>query len=742
MALRPTPHATRSHGRSKVRSPVALLLFALGLAGAATIALPRDAYPAELPDAAEHLTRTLSDLNLQLWGAAAAEGARASGDLVSVAATRHRLLSEIIQDDPGAVLRAAIPGGLRAGLSLEVQPYVEEEMDAEGELEVLHEDRHDENSRYIYFLRISKDQRLSLHFAAHPPTLHTGSWVRVRGVRVGRALALESGSASVESLAAIVPNTFGEQRTIVILVNFQDKPTEQPYTRDDARSVVFGTANQFYLEASYQKTSLTGDVVGWYTIPMNSTVCDGWKLASDAKSAATAAGVNLSAYTRIVYVFQNACGWWGTGTVGGNPSEAWVNGSLVLQVIGHEMGHNFGLFHSRSIDCGSTTLGSNCSTDEYGDPLDVMGFSTGHYNAFQKERLGWLNYGSSPPITTVQADGTYWLDPYETVSSNSKALKIQKATDPTTGKKTWYYVEFRQAVGFDNFLAGNSNVLNGVVIHTGSESDPNSSDLLDMTPTTASFSDPALVVGKSFTDPNAEVTIETTWASGTSASVAVVFGAGATQACVPANPAVSVSPSQSKSVKAGSPVTYTVSVTNNDSATCAASSFALQASVPSGWSAIFASSTLALSPGASASTTLEVTSSASASSGSYTIGVTARSVANAGYAASMSVSYLVAGPLNVSVSTDQSSSLRGQTIFITATVTDNGSPVNRGRVTFSITKPNGTVLTKRISTKATGLAVYKFKVSRSGPIGVYQVGADAALSDGRSGSAATSFTVQ
>jgi uncharacterized repeat protein (TIGR01451 family) len=453
--------------------------------------------------------------------------------------------------------------------------------------------------------------------------------------------------------------------------------------------------------------------------------------------------VNLSAYTRYVYAFpQNACGWWGTGTVGGNPSQAWINGTLVFQVVGHEIGHNFGLFHSRSIDCGSTTLGSNCTTDEYGDPMDTMGWSTGHYNAFQKERLGWLNYGTSPPITTVQADGTYSLEPYETVGANPKALKVPKATDPATGKKTWYYVEFRQAIGFDNFLGGNSNVLNGVVIHTGSESSPNSSDLLDMTPTTSSMSDPAQTVGKSFTDPDAGVTIATTWASSTSASVAVTFGTGGTQACVPANPTVSVSPPKSQSVKAGSTVTYTVSVTNNDNTACAASSFALQASVPSGWSAAFASSTLTLSSGANASTTVQVTSSNSASGGSYSIGVTARNSANASYAASNSVSYLVAGPLNVSVSTSQSSYLRGQTAFITANVSDNGSPVKRARVTFSVTKPNGAVLTRTMTTKATGSVVFKFLVRYSDPIGVSQVRADATLNNERFGSATTSFTVQ
>ena len=51
-------------------------------------------------------------------------------------------------------------------------------------------------------------------------------------------------------------------------------------------------------------------MVGWYTIALSSTVCDYATLASQAKAAAQAAGVNLAAYTRYVYAFpQNACTW-------------------------------------------------------------------------------------------------------------------------------------------------------------------------------------------------------------------------------------------------------------------------------------------------------------------------------------------------------------------------------------------------------------------------------------------------
>ena len=119
------------------------------------------------------------------------------------------------------------------------------------------------------------------------------------------------------------------------------------------------------------------------------------------------------------------------------------------------MGHNFGLWHSHSLDCGATTLGSSCNRSEYGDVFDTMGSSSVHYNAFQKERLGWLNYNQSSAIATVESGSTtVTLTPYSAADSGIKALKVLKGMDAATGEKNWYYVEFRQPLvdfqfGFD-----------------------------------------------------------------------------------------------------------------------------------------------------------------------------------------------------------------------------------------------------------------------------------------------------
>ena len=438
--------------------------------------------------------------------------------LQNIATQRHQQLATAIESDPGAVLQVALPGALRQRAPASVRNFIEEQVDMDGELEVLHEDR-DQGSRFVYKLK-AFGLDYSLNFRKNPPTQMTsGTRVRVHGVRVNTALALDSGASVQAAAAPIAPNTFGQQNTIVILVNFRNNTT-QPYDTT-AAGAVFNTTSNFFLENSYQQAYLNTTIRGWYTLDMDAPYyvtnadgtktyyCDYSSIASKADAAATGAGVTLSNYTRKVYAFPqvSGCTWWGLGSVGGNPSRAWINGSLQLRVAAHEMGHNLGLWHSHSLDCGAAVIGGTCTSSDYGDVLDVMGSSSYHFNAFQKERLGWLNYGASPPITSASSNGSYPIYPLETLGNNPKAVKILKSTNTSTGKSAYYYAECRQPIGFDAGLSSNANVLNGLVIHTGDEASGNSSYLLDMTPATASWNDPALVTGLSFTDSASGVTL-------------------------------------------------------------------------------------------------------------------------------------------------------------------------------------------------------------------------------------------
>jgi hypothetical protein len=691
------------------------------------------------------LTIRLVGLNTRYQMGRAAERASVMEELGSVAAMRREMLAVLIESDPAEVLRVALPEGFGSNLPSKVRENLEQHVDLEGKLEVLYACGEAE-SHLSHFLNVA-GKRLSLHFVGTMPgDLLTDSQVRVKGVKIGEAIALDSNTLSTSTTntsyqvtTPVYPNTFGEQKVLVLLINFQDNPT-QPWTIDQVRNTVFTSANNYYLEASYQQAWLTGDVYGWYTLPIAST-CDTSMISTYAKQAATAAGINLSSYNRLVYAYPSVgCGWTGTSTLGGSPSQAWINGSMILRTVSHELGHGFGLYHSSASECGSQVVGTSCSSIEYGDVADIMGQPgvTGHFNSYQKERLGWLGYGISPATTIVQASGTYSIDPYESSGSNSKALKILKSTDPTTGKNTWYYLEFRRPVGFDSFISSNNNVMNGVMIHMGTDL-AGYNYLLDLTPDTSSWSDAALDVGYTYNDPNINVTIAPTSVSNIGALVNITFGP---QPCIRANPSMTVSPAATQWTSAGLTTTWTALITNNDSGGCTDSSFNLQANVPSGWVGAFANGMVSIAAGASSSTTLQVTSPAGTVDGFYNSMVTAGNASDATYSTSSSATCAIISSLGVSISSDQASYTRNQTATVTAFVTGGGSPLSGVSVVFAMKKANGVVVTGAGTTGANGLAVFKYRFNKQkDPTGTYQVSASAS-SNGMSGSGTAIFSVK
>src|SRR5579862_411208 len=634
----------------------------------------------------------------------------------------------------------------------------------EGELEVLYQDSRKGQPRLLHTLKLSDGTRVPIQFADQPPThFLNGQHIRASGQISGGSLILYSGntggtttgSSTTTGSAVPLPNTLGTQSTLVILVNFQDAPANQPWTPIQVQNEVFASwgLSGYLQEASYGQMSLTGDVYGWFTIPLTSATCDGNQIATDANSAASAAGVSVSSYARLVYVFpyNAACGWAGAGTVGGSPSQSWVNGggtttnTFDLGIFAHEMGHNLGLYHSHGLNCGTAVLSGQCTQWEYFDTLDVMGSGQGHYNSFQKSRLGWLNYGSSPAITTATASGTYTLAPYETADTNSKALKVLKFTNPSSGLSYYYYVEYQQGMGFDSFVSTMaSQNINGVLVRLAQDGSPNSSDLLEMNPSSSSsfsWPDIALTVGKTYSDPDAGVSI-TTESVGSQATISVSVNP---PSCVRALPVVSISPSQPAGVAAGTTLTYTVTVTNNDSSSCSMSTFGLTPSSQYGWTDALSASQFTLGPGASSSATLSVTSPSNSYDGASSIGVTAANTADWVYVGFGSAIYTVGvttppppppppGPsLAVSVSVPATSFNPPSTVPITATVTNNGSPASGASVTFTLTAPNGGTTKQTATTGANGVATWSYRLNSKSPAGIYSVVAQASLGSSSSG---------
>ncbi|QYK06666.1 Ig-like domain-containing protein [Shewanella zhangzhouensis] len=459
------------------------------------------------------------------------------------------------------------------------------------------------------------------------------------------------GLAAMAPVAANAAVT-GAQKTLVFLVNFQENPNDLPMSVSEADAMVFGTVNDFYRAASDNQLWLTGTVAGVFTAPMSNQVCNNANtLAQSINEQAIAAGVPLNQYDRYVYLTtKDACQSEGSATLTGLPSRAVINGPQPARVVAHEFGHNLGLEHAGAWDCDAGTLAGNCRVIEYGDSYSTMGNSDmGYFGAEQKEQLGWVS-AASGAVAVAAEDGVYTLGAYEQSNGQPIAVKIPRGADPVTGKQRWFYIEYRQSLAHDSFLAARSytmyrgDVTEGVLVRMVTEGEPRSR-VLHMKPDAYfkqrygmnDWKDPAMAIGDSFTDPDSGVTFSLLSANGNTADISVQLGSAAGQ-CLKASPTVSAVQSVA-SGNAGDTVQYSVRIENRDSADCAASDYRVAANVLSGWQANTATVTLA--PGASQQVTLAVTSAGNSADGNYNVPVTATSLADSSVKGSTNLTYQV-----------------------------------------------------------------------------------------------------
>ncbi|WP_199878806.1 Ig-like domain-containing protein [Pseudoalteromonas sp. T1lg88] len=449
--------------------------------------------------------------------------------------------------------------------------------------------------------------------------------------------------------ASTLASTTGEQKTLVLMVNFQENPTEQAMTNAEARELMFGTINDYYKANSYNQIWFTGEVVGPFTVPLSNQECNiAFTLEDEAKKQAQASGIVLDDYTRFVFLTTgDGCSSNGSATTSSIPSRVIINGLKEPRVLAHELGHNLGLLHANALDCSEGVFGGTCRTIEYGDSYDTMGsYDMGYFNTFQKERLGWMAASVAPEVTLAQRSGTYTLGAYEENNGQPVAIKIPRGLDEN-GKQRWLYIEYRQAIAHDGFLADRSykvfreDVTAGIVIRQATEGDARSSQLLHMKPGSyyeenfgfKDWRDPTLPVGATFTDPESGATISLVSAESGNAEVSIAFGQ---TSCAEQAPSLSATPLSATEVSAGDQVSYKVSVTNRDSASCAASTVDVQALLPQGW---YANSELvSLAPGESVNVTISVTSAVDASADTYSLTINA---SNSEQIASTQVSYTV-----------------------------------------------------------------------------------------------------
>src|SRR2546422_9592674 len=126
----------------------------------------------------------------------------------------------------------------------------------------------------------------------------------------------------------------GVQTILVLLVTFPGATLPSAVTPSSLADMFFAantpgiSVDGFFREASYGQVSATGMVAGPYTLAGWYSGCNVGAMLNDAVNAATAAGVNVNNYARVVLVYPDiwGCGWGGYTAGVGSGTTSIISG--------------------------------------------------------------------------------------------------------------------------------------------------------------------------------------------------------------------------------------------------------------------------------------------------------------------------------------------------------------------------------------------------------------------------------
>lgn len=370
--------------------------------------------------------------------------------------------------------------------------------------------------------------------------------------------------------------SFGPKKVLYMPLVFIDDPAVQ-ISQSEAEATMH-EVNDYYVEASYEKTSLITTVTPVLTLPypkLDYSAEGPGMILSDAAAQALLAGYDAAQYDIVVMRHPNVPGFEWAGLGGGGVTWLQSSGSGVLI---HELGHVYGLGHANFWDTRRPGLpGADNPADadglighdsvigvgddvEYGDIFDIMGSGGGesagsstqistveaHFNAIGKAILGWLPLANLSEATQLSTNRVYVHDVPRLVDGRSYGLRVAKDYQRT------YWVSARSKI------TGNEWSASGVELHWGPwQQGIGYSDLLDTTPGTKSGrQDAAILLGRTFADEESEVYITPVARGGTGTNLwyDVVVSVGVATNNEP--PVVTLSAS-TNAVRAGGQVTFT-----------------------------------------------------------------------------------------------------------------------------------------------------------------------------------------
>jgi chitodextrinase len=587
-----------------------------------------------------------------------ANRASLSRRLAVVSRLRDRTLERLLARDPAAARPLLLPARLRHNLARVPGARLERPVVLTGWYRVWHHDdfRHPSRDTYLDQL-VTRDGKVVTLRAANSGVSVPLTLARLRPTRLtvrgyalgGQLLATRvhtlRGARQLAAASTTAAATTGAINTAILVANFADSTTSIDINGLKAmfQGNPGGDVVSYFKEASYGKAWIVPSFYGPYRLAENSQSGCGSLNPGELMQLANA-DIDFTKVKRLIIVAN--CAGYGATASNELPSTT-PDGTVDLATIVedreyaqqlyvniHELSHTLGGFNAHASDyvClpdafePPTRFEKGCDAPEYTDPFDVLGgsgSSIGQLDPYHKANAGWLSSSQFPAVT---ASGSYTLAPYESPGSGIVALNIPRGSSGSS-----FTVEYRQPIGFDGWMTScdRCTVTQGASIRlsdygvdgSGGGSD---TELIDTTPGTiddggytsnSDANDGALLPGKSFTDPEYGITISAVSASSSGLSVNVTLSSQAT--CAHAAPRLSA-PSLTSGAGGPSP-TYTLTVTNADSSTCATNTFRFLPRSSAGTQYIATPDLFKLAPGASATISLVASLPKTTVAGTYTL---------------------------------------------------------------------------------------------------------------------------
>lgn len=619
-----------------------------------------------------------------------------------------------------------LPNEIVSRLPSELQNLVEQDFDSEGLLfSVFIDGINDENSKLVYHLEVSEDDNTKIYKVNYEkgsePYLRNKVKTKIKGkVLSDNIFVLNDGKQTTNTsngnTTTALADVSGPKRLLVIPINFTDNAS-QPYTSSYIYNTLFtnsDSTNSLIKEGSFNELSLAGDVTNWVTVGSTLGTCDNFTWANQANQLVAGLGYSTTNYDYIMYFLNgvSACNWGGQAIVGGN--QSWINGIYASHGSkAHELGHNFGAWHSGYTTCGTQQISSTCTLNQYGEIIAKMGSTNNfQFNVIHKNLFGWI---PSTQVQTVSSGGTYTISSdYSSSTINPKIIKIAK---PDTSEN--YYIGFRQPLGFNSNLPAGST--KGATIYKWRGT--SHTEMLTMTPG-SDYSNTALWDNGVFNDISNGISVTQLSHTNDTVTLSINFNS---PPCVPSKPVVSVSP-LSQQGSAGSTLNYNVSITNKNNLSCGSSTFTVYPILSNGFSS--SNKSLTLGSGITGNTSISISSALGIVDGNYPFTIKVIDNNNAGNEASVSANYIIFTPLpdtespTVTITSPANNSvISGTQTTISISATDN----------VNVSKVELTIDNKLVATLNTKPFSYKWN-TRKVSSGVHTISAKAYDPSGNSSS--------